>query len=539
MKPAIYNSKYFIAIGIFILLCFTGIGLFMTRKFNKRTDQINIVVAEKVYQLKSNIINSEFEGFVSGLGNVETILPGIKSKSDFYKAENLIAQLLLSHPKINNGWYAVIDGKDTVYRAVNRTGKIYDRHSILAYQRKWIKEQLSKKDTARRAGTLVNVADSLHCLLASQYRLSDSSFLSFGLDINLNELQRYLWSVDATGRAYAFIVAQDGHYIINPEENLIGKRVPASFKTIGNKLLSDSISSYETVTSSYLQEPVLRFYTPMRMSSMKWTMVVDTPLYTVNENVKAIEKYVMIMFISTALIVLLLIAWSQAKWQKEFMLRQQAEINKQELSLEKQALSLTTERQQKENALLQLENLKKKVDPHFLFNSLTSLNGLIEEQPELAKSFVVKLSRVYRYVLDPPANGLEEVSKEIRFANEYFFLLKIRFGDGLAPMIINISEEHANARIPFMSLQTLIENAVKHNIVSKSKPLQISMQSIGAGIMVINNLQLRNDVKDSGKQGLHYLQQVYAHFGDYDLIYTAEDDMYMCFLPVISNPSTP
>ncbi len=535
MRLRIYNSKYFIAIGIFMLLCFSGIGFFMTTKFNERTEFISIDMANQVYQLKSNVIKNEFNGFVKGLSNVEAIVPQISSKHNLYQSEKIVDALLLSHPKINHGCYAIADAHDTVYRAVSRIGDTFIYKALTPYQQKWIKGQLNVKDTVKRTGVLVSVADSLHGLLASRHRLANSSMLVFGLDINFNELQRYLWSVDSTSRAYAFIIDQHGYYITNQLEKLIGKHLPPASKTVGTTFLPDSLSSYEYVNSSYLEIPVVRFYTPMNLSGMKWTMIVDTPRFTVEENVKAIQNYVLIMFGSTALVVLLLIAWSQAKWQREFMLRQQIEMNRQELLLDKQALSLTAERQQKENALLQLDKLKEKVDPHFLFNSLSSLNGLIEEQPELAKSFVVKLSRVYRYVLDPSPNGLEEVAKELRFATEYFFLLKIRFGDALAPLEVKLSEEHLKAYIPFMSIQTLLENAVKHNIVSKSKPLHISIQSVDKEILVVNNLQLRNDVKDSGKQGLAYLQQVYAHFGDYDLTYMADNDKYICCLPVIKH----
>lgn len=533
MKSAIYNSKYFIAIGIFMLLCFSGIGFFMISKFNERTELISIDMATKVYQLKSNVINNEFNGFVKGLSNVETIIPQLGSKYDFYRSEKIIEGLLLAHPKINSGWYALAHGKDTVYRALSRVGDTFSHRSISAYQQKWIKGQLNAKDSLTRTGTLLSVADSLHGLLASRHRLADSSLLLVGLDINFNELQHYLWSVDSTGRAYAFIIDQHGYYITNQLEKLIGKRLAPSTKTVGSTFLPDSVSSYENVNSAYLLIPVVRFYTPMYFNGMKWTLVVDTPRLTVDEDVKAIQRYVLLMFGSTALIVLLLIAWSQAKWQREFMLRQQAELNRQELLLDKQALSITAERQQKENALLQLGKLKEKVDPHFLFNSLSSLNGLIEEQPQLAKSFVVKLSRVYRYVLDPSPNGLEEVARELRFANEYFFLLKIRFGDALAPLVVELSDEHLKAFIPFMSIQTLLENAVKHNVVAKSKPLHISIRSVAKGIVVVNNLQLRSDVKDSGQHGLAYLQQVYAHFGDYDMDYGINDTEYSCYLPIV------
>ncbi|MGY0038483.1 histidine kinase [Pedobacter sp. NJ-S-72] len=330
---------------------------------------------------------------------------------------------------------------------------------------------------------------------------------------------------DSKSRASIYIIDDKGHYITNPDEKLIGKRISGEVKRAGNLKMADSISTYEIGNSAYLQIPVFRFYAPLNLSGMKLTMVVETAVLVVDEEVRAIEKYVMIMFIVTTLIILILIEWSHAKWQKQFILRQLAEV--------------AAARQEKENAVLQLDKLKEKLDPHFLFNSLSSLNGLIEEQPDLAKAFVVKLSRVYRYVLDPTPNGLEEVSREVRFASEYFFLLKIRFGEALASLEIDLNEQHSSAYIPFMSVQTLVENAIKHNVVSKLKPLHISIRSEGDGLLVTNNLQLRPDVKDSGKQGLKYLQSIYAHFGDLHLTYGIENGAYKCFLPLIKKPPTP
>lgn len=306
-------------------------------------------------------------------------------------------------------------------------------------------------------------------------------------------------------------------------------------------MLADSVSSYEPDYSNYLQLPVIRYYTPFRIGSMNWTMIVDTPLLVVVEDTQAIERYMLIIFFASSLIILFFIGISQAKWQREFMLRQEAEMSKQRLSLEAQALMLTTEKQKTENALLQLDKLKEKVDPHFLFNSLTSLNGLIEERPDLAKSFVVKLSRVYRYVLDPPENGLAEVSQEMRFANEYFFLLQIRFGSALAPLNTDIHKDHSSGLLPFMSIQTLVENAVKHNIVSKASPLHIRIESVDNGIKVTNNLQLRQDQKTSGKHGLKYLEKTFSFFNVSGFEYRIEGDKFVCFLPLVrlENPLAP
>ncbi|MNK14970.1 putative sensor-like histidine kinase [compost metagenome] len=537
MKLPIYSSRHFIVIGIFMFLCFAGIWQFMSGKLSKHTEQISIELATKIYQLKSNIMHNEFEGFTKGIMDSEKILPQIHTKKEFLAHEGIIETLLLSHPKINKGWYAVASKNDTAYKAIQKDGQGYHHTPILKHQKDWIHNQLIHKETTGNIGTLVSVKDTLHWLIASKHKLADSSVLMFGLDINLKKLQQYLWSVDTIGRAYAFITDEKGYYVTNQIENLIGTKMPASENPLfGKTFLADSISSYEIVTSSYLQLPVVRYYTPLNIAGMNWTMVIDTPVLAVDEDVRIIEKYMMIMFISAALIILLLISWSQAKWQKEFTLRQQLEMNRKELSLEKQALSLIAERQQKDNALLQLNTLKEKVNPHFLFNSLSSLNALIAQNPELAQSFVVKLSRVYRYVLESYPNGLATVAEELRFVNEYFFLLKIRFGDALEPLELKISDAHLQEHIPFMSLQTLIENAVKHNMLSKEKPLKISIESVDDYIVVTNNLQLRSDVRDSSKQGLNYLQSTYAYFGAGQLKYGTEGQLYKCYLPVLQLP---
>lgn len=535
MRAQIYNSRYFIVIGLLIFLCFTGIWVFISGKLTHRTQQIEVELATKNYELKSTIIRNEFSNLIKGIDNLEAMLPQIHSREDFLKQQHIAEALLLNHPKIDKGWYAIASKHDTIYKAIRKEGNNYLHSNILKHQKDWIQQQLKQEHTLTKSGTVVMAADTLHWLPSSEYKLSKSETLIFGLDINLRELQQYLWQVDERGRASAFLIDEKGHYITNPLDSLIGVKmdVPVN-QQVERTYLSDSVSFYQLVTSSYLQLPVYRYYTPLNIANMKWTMVIETPEFVASESAAGIKNFMAVLFISAAFIILILIAWSQAKWQREFMLRQRAEINRQELSLEKQALSLIAERQQKDNALLQLNSLKQKVNPHFLFNSLSSLNALIEKSPELAKSFVVKLSRVYRYVLDSYPNGLATVSEELRFLNEYFFLLKIRFGDALEPLDINISSAHMEQSIPFMSLQTLIENAVKHNMLSKAKPLLIKIESIDNHIIVTNNLQLRNDVRDSGKQGLNYLQSTYAYFGSESFKYGEEDNVYKVTLPLLS-----
>lgn len=511
MISQIYRSRYFIITGVLIFICFAIIGVFISVQSGKRTRQISADMAAKIYQLKSTVFKNEFASFLKGLNNIAPVVSQLPNSAAVQQNLPFAEALLLSHPQINKGFYALVRRQDTLLRAVQRQDSHYINNSIQPYQLQTIRHLLAVPGTGNNTSTTISIADSLHWLATTRYQLADASILLLGLDINLQQLQQYLWSVDTTGRAYAFVVDEHGTYISHPDEKLIGRRMPAGVQAItSKKRLGDSITSYQTIHSTYLQQlPVVRFQTPLQLPGAQWTLVVDTPLLVVDEDVKAIEKYMLLLFASTAIIILVLIVWAQTKWQKEFMLRQH-------------------------NALLQLNTLKDKVDPHFLFNSLSSLNALIEQSPQLAQSFVMNLSRVYRYVLDAHPEELATVAKELNFANEYFFLLKIRFGQGLQPLTVQLSNEHLHGRIPFMSLQTLIENAVKHNIVSKDMPLHITIQSEGDHIVVSNNLQLRKDVKGSGKHGLHYLHGTYTYLGYHSFRCGVAGSHFTCYLPVLS-----
>ncbi|WP_164974244.1 histidine kinase [Filimonas effusa] len=569
MSAAIYRTRYFIATAMLLFLCFSAIGLFVSVQFGKRTRQISIDMATKVYQLKSDVIRNEFKGFLKGLNDLEPVRQQINSRQDFIQNIPLIEAILLSHPGVTNGWYALTNNKDTLFHTISKQGRDRESFPLTAYRRNWTNifplpsatltppaaspsaltgpaatpptaNPLTPNQPPVIHSNLVTHNDSTHWMLTTTSRLPDASTLVIGLDINLIQLQHYLWSVDTTGRAYAFITSPDGIYITHPDEKLVGKKMPENEKpTAAAKRLGDSVSQYETVISSFLQIPVVRYYTPMNIAGMQWNLVVDTPVLAVVEDVNEIEKYLLLFFMFTAGIVLFFIAWAQTRWQKEFTLRQQAELQQQQLLVKTQSLSIEAERQQKHNALLQLNTLKEKMNPHFLFNSLSSLHALIEQSPELAQSFVMKLSNVYRYVLNDYSGGLTSVEHEMELANEYFFLLKIRFGNALAPLEMDIAAQHRSQQLPFMSLQSLIENAVKHNVLSKENPLHIRIYSEGPYIVVANTLKLRHDVQDSGKQGLNYLRSIYQHFGGLPFLHGVEENTYKCLLPVIPRSQRP
>lgn len=159
-------------------------------------------------------------------------------------------------------------------------------------------------------------------------------------------------------------------------------------------------------------------------------------------------------------------------------------------------------------ASAKFDALKNQLDPHFLFNSLNVLTSLIEENPKNAQKFTTSLSKVYRYVLEQKNKELVTVDEELEFAKTYMSLLKMRFEDSI---IFEIPDHATNpeSKVVPLSLQLLLENAVKHNMVTTSKPLHIKIYEREGNLVVENNLQPKQIVKKSSGVGLENIKQRY------------------------------
>ncbi len=183
-------------------------------------------------------------------------------------------------------------------------------------------------------------------------------------------------------------------------------------------------------------------------------------------------------------------------------------------------------------ASAKFDALKNQLDPHFLFNSLNVLTSLIEEDPHQAQKFTTSLSKVYRYVLEQKNKDLVSVEEEFQFAKTYVKLLKMRFEDSIH---LEIPEQSNNpeAKIVPLSLQLLLENAVKHNVVTSSKPLYIKVYEENGMLVVDNNLQEKQVVKKSSGVGLQNIQQRYGILTDRQVEITKSDSNFRVKLPLL------
>lgn len=169
--------------------------------------------------------------------------------------------------------------------------------------------------------------------------------------------------------------------------------------------------------------------------------------------------------------------------------------------------AVTAEKLKRENIAARYESLKNQVNPHFLFNSLNALTNLVYEDQDKAVKFIKQLSEVYRYVLDTRDKEMVPLVSEMEFMNSYMFLQKIRFGNKLR---LNVNVSPDGLFIAPLALQMLVENAIKHNVVSEEDPLSIHIYIEGEYVVVSNNIQERTSSGEvSSGIGLENIQKRY------------------------------
>jgi len=183
----------------------------------------------------------------------------------------------------------------------------------------------------------------------------------------------------------------------------------------------------------------------------------------------------------------------------------------------------------------EFENLKNQVNPHFLFNCFNTLSSLIEIDRNQAEVFLDELSKVYRYLLRNNEDGISTVENEVKFINSYYQLLKTRYGDGLN-MNIEIDKRYYPYLLPSLSLQLLVENAVKHNIVSKQQPLMVEIFTAAGNKMVVNNnLQKKQQKEKSTNIGINNIRSKYALMKQKGFQVVEGEKNFMVVLPLIWN----
>ncbi len=188
-------------------------------------------------------------------------------------------------------------------------------------------------------------------------------------------------------------------------------------------------------------------------------------------------------------------------------------------------------------ASAKFESLKNQIDPHFLFNSLNVLSSLIEENPENAQKFTTSLSKIYRYVLEQKDKELVTVQEELAFAKTYMNLLKMRFENSISYELPE-NFENVEAKVVPLSLQLLLENTIKHNVVSEKKPLHIKIYIKDGYLVVQNDLQKKEVLQDRRGVGLQNIISRYAILTDRKVLINQTDTVFAVHLPLLTKQVT-
>jgi sensor histidine kinase YesM len=195
---------------------------------------------------------------------------------------------------------------------------------------------------------------------------------------------------------------------------------------------------------------------------------------------------------------------------------------------------LKTERKQLK---LQFEALKSQLSPHYLFNSLNTVSSLLYEDKEAAEEFIRRLAETYQYILSTHKKQLVTLEEELSFVQAYYFLLCVRYKEGLR-LQVNIPEHLKSQKIPPMTLQILVENAIKHNIFSLDQPLNIELVAEDdKTIRVINNKTEQPISVKSNKIGLNNIKHRYRYFTS-NKIKVVDEQKFAVAVPIINKPNS-
>ncbi len=198
-----------------------------------------------------------------------------------------------------------------------------------------------------------------------------------------------------------------------------------------------------------------------------------------------------------------------------------------------------TKQLEQDNALVQKEllqskyqNLKNQINPHFLFNSFSVLQNLIETDPEKASDFLEKLSAMYRYILEKREEAMSSLERELEVLRVYLYLLKTRHEERLV-VNINIDEAYLQSFVPTLSLQMLVENAVKHNRFSNDEPLIIDLFVRDDYLIVKNRIKKKGSIAQSTRVGLENIRNRYSLQTEKTVIITEDEQFFTVKLPVL------
>jgi len=393
-----------------------------------------------------------------------------------------------------------------------------NRELYFIYAGGWIKHAMQTGDSSTRNNALAGVKSVLE-FYSSDKGIAQNDYLDNLLQIaDSGKLETLFDSSEGAQNTYVFLKPPSDKKQFKPDENYF------TFHYTGINFTNTKALHYRYKLTGYYDDWIEtdeETVTFPNLPSGDYSFVVQASIYpgfdhAVEDSYSfniATPIYKQPWFIALVILICITLAYFYMLW-REKQLKHIANLKHERVTFE-------------------YEYLKSQVNPHFLFNSLNTLTNLIEENPKTAISYTAHLSDLYRNMLAHPDRNLVQLSEELDILNNYIHIQKSRFGDALivdqkiAPEII------AEKKIVYLALQLLVENAIKHNIVSQSQPLIITISATETELTVTNPLRPKMSKEKPNGMGLANISKRYQLATNKKISYGEENGMFVVTLPLL------
>ncbi len=519
--PLSRKSVYITALSVCLIavVAFAVLSLLITRDSRKNTEDF----ARKTFFRKYESVENEFKNIEDYQYLLRALIQkdGLKNYKDYSAVLN---DLNKKRNLLAYSWYYSYDEASGKSESNSSLSDIFKKNGNIEQS-----VPLKNNGSGHFKDLLITRKDSIYWMSYDSLVLPGKNRLYYGSTVNLDDLHQYFINVDKNSNTYAYVFTKEGICITHPEKKYLGKSI-FDFTDIKAKdtVCSTTRSGYtqSTAVSEYLGVEVTRFIKPLKTDNFDGYTVVNHVNFIIDENIYKVKTYTVYIFLAALfLIVTVFILFQRAA--------NIAYKEKEKIQSEKNLLLIENEKMHKAEVINQLQQLKNNINPHFLFNSLNSLYMLIGINKENAQKFTMNLSRIYRYLIVPPKENIVPVSQEINFIRQYMDLLKSRFDEELSFELVINDQKSLEKRIPYLSLQIVTENAIKHNIATIDQPLQIIISIEKNGIIVKNTWQPKTETVQGEKFGIDYLTQIYEYFRINSLNISVGGEYFICFLPLM------
>ncbi|MDM1555685.1 histidine kinase [Chryseobacterium indologenes] len=479
--------------------------------------------AKKTFFRKYESVESEFRNIEDYQYLLRELIQkdGLKNYRDYSLVLN---DLNKKRNLLTYSWYYYDNTKTGTYESNNPLSGLFKERN------KTENSIAIKNGSGNFKDLLISRKDSMFWVSYDSLVLPEKNILYYGSTVSLDDLHQYFTNVDKSSNTYAYVFTKEGICITHPEKKYIGKNV---FKFTDIKardtLCNITKSGYTEgiANSEYLGMEVTRFIKPLKTDNFDGYAVVNHVNFIIDENTNKVKTYTVYIFLAALFLIVTVFILFQRSTNMAYR-------EKEKIQSEKNLLLIENEKMHKAEVINQLQQLKNNINPHFLFNSLNSLYMIIGINKDNAQKFTMNLSKIYRYLIVPPKENIVPVAKEIDFIQKYMELLKSRFDEELNFQLIIKDPESLKKRIPYLSLQIVTENAIKHNVATIDQPLEITIEIGEKGITVRNTYQPKTEGVQGEKFGIDYLNQVYEYFKQNSLHISVDGEKFICFLPLMN-----